>query len=93
VVILCTGLGLVAPSVDVGAPAPPSPVAQTVRPVLVSIGGTPAQVLGASLAPYLAGEYRVVVAVPAGVTLGDQVPVVLTVGNQASPATATMAIR
>jgi len=42
--------------------------------------------------PNSAGVYRVLVAVPAGVTPG-QVPVVLTVAGQTSPATATLAIR
>ena len=91
VVILCTGLGLVAPSVNVGAPAPSSPAPQTVSSVLVSIGGKPAQVLFATLLPNNAGVYQVKVAVPDGVT-GDQLPVILTVANQNSPATATMAV-
>jgi uncharacterized protein (TIGR03437 family) len=92
VLIYCTGLGLVAPSVNVGTPAPSSPAVLTVSPVLVSIGGKSAQVLSATLAPNNAGKYQVVVVVPAGVPPSDQVPVVLTVANQPSPATATMAV-
>ncbi len=93
--ILCTGVGSVSPSVAVGAPPPASPVVQAVNPVTVMIGGVPAQLLGASLSPSYPGVYRVLVAVPSGITPGNQVPVVLTVGNQptaSSPTTVTMAI-
>ncbi len=91
VAILCTGVGLVSPPVDVGASPPASPASLSVSPVLVSIGGVQAQVLGAALAPNMAGVYRVLAAVPSGVTPGD-VPVILTVAGQNSPVTATMAV-
>jgi uncharacterized protein (TIGR03437 family) len=90
--IFCTGLGTVAPSVDLGAPAPTAPVAQAISPVLVTIGGQTATVLSAALTPNRAGVYTVTVVVPQGVTPGDQVPVVLTSVGQTSPPV-TMAIR
>ena len=92
VLIQCAGLGLVAPSVGLGQATPSTPSAQTLNPVLVSIGGQSAQVLSASLIPNRVGVYGVQVVVPAGLSPGDQ-PVVLTVAGQSSPPTATMAVQ
>jgi len=44
------------------------------------------------LTPGLAGLYQVNVAVPAGIAMGDAVPVVLSVAGQSSPAV-TIAVR
>jgi uncharacterized protein (TIGR03437 family) len=92
VTIYCSGLGTVAPGVNVGAPAPPNPIAQTTSPVLVSIGNQPATVLSSILAPNNAGLYIVTALVPSGITPGSQVPVVLTTSGQSSPPV-TMAVQ
>ena len=39
IVIYCTGLGAVTPAVQEGAPAPTTPLSNTVNPVTVTIGG------------------------------------------------------
>jgi uncharacterized protein (TIGR03437 family) len=94
--ILCSGLGLVSPTVPLGATPPGPKIPLAVNPVLVMIGDKAATVISATLSAGYPGQYEVRAAVPAGVT-GDQVPVVLTVGNQTtpakSPASATMAIQ
>ena len=70
--IYATGLGAVAPAGLSGFAAPASPPAQTsIRPQ-VTIGGQPATVVFAGLAPGFAGLYQVNVQVPAGIPPGIQ---------------------
>jgi uncharacterized protein (TIGR03437 family) len=52
----------------------------------VSIGGQNANVSFAGLTPTLVGLYQVNVTMPAGVTPGNAVPVMLTVAGQTGPA-------
>jgi uncharacterized protein (TIGR03437 family) len=92
VVIYCTGLGTVSPVVAAGVAAPALPLSYTTNTVTVTIGGQPAQVLFAGLAPTFAGLYQVNAVVPAGVAAGDAVTVVLQVAGQTSPA-ATIAVK
>ena len=84
VVIWCVGLGTVNPPVADGALTPDSPLSKTVNPVTVSIGGQSATVSFAGLTPQLAGVYQVNAIVPAGTTLGDQVPITMSAGGQTS---------
>jgi uncharacterized protein (TIGR03437 family) len=87
VVIYCTGLGVVAPAVKEGSPAPTTPpLSTTVNAVTVTIGGKAAQVAFSGLTPGYAGLYQVNAIVPSGITTGDAVPVVLSVAGQTSPA-------
>jgi uncharacterized protein (TIGR03437 family) len=93
VVIYCTGLGAVTPAVTEGSPAPFSPLAWTVNPVTVTIGGVAAPAPSFyGLTPGLAGLYQVNVAVPAGIATGNAVPVTLSVAGQTSPPV-TIAVR
>jgi uncharacterized protein (TIGR03437 family) len=85
-VIYCAGLGMTNPPVGDGVASPSSPPAQTVAPVTVSIGGQNANVAFAGLTPTLVGLYQVNVTMPAGVTPGSAVPVLLTVAGQTGPA-------
>jgi uncharacterized protein (TIGR03437 family) len=87
VVVYCTGLGVVSPAVGTGQPAPSTePLARTVNPVTMTIGGINAPILYAGLAPGFAGLYQVNAMVPVGVTAGNQAPVVISVAGQSSPA-------
>ncbi len=85
IVIYCAGLGPVAPAVEAGTAASLTTLSFTANPVSVKIGGKPAAVSFAGLAPGFVGGYQVNVVVPAGVA-GDDVPVVLEVAAQTSPA-------
>jgi uncharacterized protein (TIGR03437 family) len=51
----------------------------------LTIGGVNAAVAFAGLTPGLTGLYQVNVTVPAGVTAGNQVPVVLAVDGEPAP--------
>jgi len=90
IVIYCAGLGAVNPLVPSGSAAPTNPPGQTITPA-VTIGGQPARVLFSGLTPGFAGLYQINAVVPAGVTAGSAVPVVVTVAAQTSPA-ATIAV-
>jgi adhesin/invasin len=91
--IYCTGLGVTNPAIAAGQPAPSSPpFAPTVNTATVTIGGLPAQVLYAGLAPTYAGLYQVNAAVPAGLSPGNQ-PVVVSIAGQSSPPGVTIAVK
>jgi uncharacterized protein (TIGR03437 family) len=91
-VIYCTGLGPVSPAVASGVPAPMAVLSSTVNPVSVDIGGVPAKVLFAGLAPGYIGLYQVNAIVPNGVAPGDNVAVALSAAGQRSPSV-TVAVR
>ncbi len=84
--IFCTGLGVVDQTVADGAAAPGSPPANTVLTPTVTIGGVPAHVIFSGLTPSAVGLYQINVTVPTGVTPGPQVPVIVNIGGQSSPA-------
>jgi uncharacterized protein (TIGR03437 family) len=82
----CAGLGVTNPPVADGVASPSSPLAYTQSSVTVTIGGQNANVIFAGLTPTLVGLYQVNLTMPAGVTPGNAVPVLLTVAGQTSPA-------
>ncbi|HVW87284.1 MAG TPA: hypothetical protein VHB50_21505, partial [Bryobacteraceae bacterium] len=90
--VFCTGLGPVqgpngeAPPAD-GAAAPATTIFQTTWKVTATVGGVDAPVLFAGFTPTLVSLYQVNVGVPAGVSPGDAVPVVITVADPATGAT------
>jgi uncharacterized protein (TIGR03437 family) len=90
-VIYCSGLGAVSPRVPSGSAAPAKPMSQTETPKL-TIGGQPAQVLFSGLAPGFVGLYQVRAVMPDGITPGGEVPIVLAVAGQNSPAV-TIAVK
>jgi uncharacterized protein (TIGR03437 family) len=90
--LFATGLGPVTDQPATGAPAPAGPLAQTTATVTVTIGGVPAQVPFAGLAPGFVGLYQVNAQVPANAPVGDAVTVALSVGGVASNQV-TMAIQ
>jgi uncharacterized protein (TIGR03437 family) len=91
-VIYCTSLGGVTPTVIEGTAAPGSPAATTTEKVTVSIGGAPAQTFFAGLTPGFAGLYQVNAFVPSGLAPGAAVPLVISVAGQVSN-TVTVAIQ
>jgi uncharacterized protein (TIGR03437 family) len=95
-VIYATGLGLTTPNGDpngkglstgVAPPADGSVLYQTPTLPTVTIGGIAAKVLFSGLAPGFPGLYQVDVQVPNGVTNGDDIPVVITIGTASDTAT------
>ena len=92
IVIYCTGLGEVSPSITAGNPTPLSPLSNTVNKVTVTIGGQDAPVAFSGLTPGQTGLYQVNAVVPAGVAPGSQVQVVMTAAGQQS-APVTIAVR
>jgi uncharacterized protein (TIGR03437 family) len=82
--IFATGLGPVTNQPASGAPAPAVPLAWTTANVTVTIGGAPATVSFAGLAPGWVGLYQVNAQVPANAPVGDAIPVALSVGGAAS---------
>jgi uncharacterized protein (TIGR03437 family) len=90
--IYCAGLGVVSPAVPAGTAAPLSSLTKATNPISVTIGGQPAQVLFAGLAPGFSGLYQINVVAPAGVSAGSSVPVVVTAAGVSSTAV-TIAIQ
>jgi uncharacterized protein (TIGR03437 family) len=92
IVIYCTGLGEVDPPLAAGQTPPATPLFQTINPVSVTVGGVDAQVTFSGMTPGSVGLYQVKAIVPAGVSPGDHVPVVLSAASQVS-SPASIAIR
>jgi uncharacterized protein (TIGR03437 family) len=90
VILYATGLGQVAPAVPTGAL--PAGVSSTVSPVTLTIGGIGVVPDFAGLAGCCVGLNQVNVRVPGGVSPGNAVPVVLSIGGQSSNPT-TIAVQ
>jgi uncharacterized protein (TIGR03437 family) len=91
--VFCTGLGATQPAVRSGDPAPNAePLARVIPPPAATIGGQAARVSFAGLAPGFVGLYQVNVEIPAGLTAGSAVPLVLSQGGVPSN-TVTLAVR
>ncbi|MEO8662240.1 MAG: hypothetical protein ABI693_27505 [Bryobacteraceae bacterium] len=84
IVVYATGLGEVAPAVQAGSPTPVDHLTKTISPVTMKIGGRDANVFFSGLTPGSTGLYQVNAYVPAGITAGDRVAVVLTTAGQES---------
>jgi uncharacterized protein (TIGR03437 family) len=91
ILIEASGLGAVDPALD-SRSVPPSPIPQTVNAVSVTIGGVFAQVEFAGLSPDVAGLYYLRAIMPAGVTAGSDVPVIVSAAGGSSPIV-SMAVR
>ncbi len=90
--IFCTGLGAVSNQPATGAAALASPLSVTNTLPTVTIGGIGASVSYSGLAPTLVGVYQVNAVVPVGVSPGNTVPVVISVGGIVSN-TVTIAVQ
>jgi uncharacterized protein (TIGR03437 family) len=83
--LYANGLGPVSNQPASGQPASLTAYAQTTGAVTVTIGGQPAPVAFAGLAPGYVGLYQVNVTVPANIPTGNQ-PISISVGGKTSPA-------
>ena len=100
IVIYYTGGGLATPNgAPNGKPVPTGSVApidgsviyNTVTTPTITIGGLPATVSFSGIAPGTGSEYQLNTTIPAGVQPGDDVPIVITMGN--STDTVTLAVQ
>jgi uncharacterized protein (TIGR03437 family) len=82
VILYATGLGQVSPSVPTGAL--PTGASSTVAPVTLTIGGTNVIPEFSGSAGCCVGLNQINARVPAGVSPGSPVPVVLNIGGQTS---------
>jgi uncharacterized protein (TIGR03437 family) len=85
VVLYAAGLGAVTVATPAGSPPPSGQYVYTSGSVTATIGGIPARVRFAGLAPGFAGVYQVNVVVPDGVVPGNSVPLVLSVSSPGAP--------
>lgn len=77
IMVFCTGLGLTTPAAKSGEAAPSNPPAVVNSAVTATVGGVDAAVQWAGLTPGYVGLYQVNVQIPAGVSPGNAVPLVL----------------
>jgi uncharacterized protein (TIGR03437 family) len=92
VVIYCTGLGATNPPATAGAATPLAPLTYAIAPATVTIGGFTATVDFQGLTPLFTGLYQINAVVPDRAPSGDNIPVVVTVGDSSGPPV-SMAIR
>jgi adhesin/invasin len=85
IVLYTTGGGPISPPIPDGTAAPSSPLSLLTGNVQVSIGGKPAQVQYAGVAPGFAGLSQINAIIPSGLAAGDQ-PVFVSVDGVASNA-------
>jgi uncharacterized protein (TIGR03437 family) len=92
IVLWGTGFGPTSPSAPVGVEAPSSPTYYTANKVTVTVGGKPATVYSAVLAPGFAGLYQVAILIPASLANGDYA-VVATISGVQSPQTTLITVQ
>jgi len=86
-VIYLTGMGLTAPAVAAGLPAPTSPLALASAVPTVTLGGSQLTIQYAGLAPGEVGVYQINAVVPASVTQGLSQPLVISQGATSGAST------
>ena len=84
-VIYASGLGPVSGGVSAADASPTSPLAETLKPVTILVGGVQATVSFAGLTPGFAGLYQVNAPLPDGAPTGDAVVIVASVSEATSP--------
>ena len=93
VIVYANGLGATNPPVATGQRTPVTPGSAATLPITASIGGQPAQVLYAGLAPGYVGLYQLNIAVPQNASTGDRVPLTITINGVPSQDNVTIAVR
>jgi uncharacterized protein (TIGR03437 family) len=92
IVLWGTGFGPTTPIAPAGMVVPSETPYNTANPVMVSVGGVGATVLGAALTAGDAGLYQIAVQIPAGLPNGDY-PVLATVSGVESPSNVLITIQ
>lgn len=88
--IYFTGGGLVNGPVQAGTPSPSEPAGATLAECTVTLGEEPLQVSSCALVPGSVGVYRATANVPWYIKSGNEVPLVVSLGD--SPATASVRV-
>ncbi|HEY2013204.1 MAG TPA: choice-of-anchor V domain-containing protein [Bryobacteraceae bacterium] len=91
IVLWGTGFGPTTPATPVGVQVPAN-LYSTTNPVTVTVGGIPATVYAAALAPGFAGLYQVAMQIPASAPDGD-LPVVATINGAQSPSSTLITVK
>jgi uncharacterized protein (TIGR03437 family) len=92
IILWTTGLGPTNPPTPVGVVSLLTVQYNVTNTVSVTVGGSPAEVIGAALSGGFAGLYQIAIRVPANAANGD-LPVVATVGGAQSPAGVVLAVQ
>ena len=87
------GLGAVTPAVASGSAAPTDTLSTVSGSASMTVGGVPATVRFAGLTPGFVGLYQVNATMPSGVTVGERVPVVVSVNGRSSSGDTYIAVR
>ncbi len=90
VILWGAGFGTTTPAVAAGVQVTGAPY--VTNPPSVTVGGLPAQVVGAALSPGSAGLYQIVIVLPGAVPDGDQ-EIVAQAGGVSSPSGVSIAIQ
>jgi uncharacterized protein (TIGR03437 family) len=91
IILWGTGFGPTSPSAPAGEETPSTTTYNTATAVSVTVGGKPATVYGAALAPSYAGLYQIAIQIPA-LSNGDY-PVVATINSAQSPSTTMITVQ
>jgi uncharacterized protein (TIGR03437 family) len=92
IILWGTGFGPTSPSAPQGVEVPSGTIYNTATPVTVNVGGTPATIYGAALAPGFAGLYQVAIQIPTSLSDSDY-SVVATVSGAESPSTTLITVQ
>jgi uncharacterized protein (TIGR03437 family) len=92
IILWGTGFGPTSPAVPVGKATPSDQLYFSASPVTMTVGGAPATVVYALLAPTLASVYQVAVTIPANAPDGD-LPIVASVAGAQSPSTVLVTVQ
>jgi uncharacterized protein (TIGR03437 family) len=92
IILWGTGFGSTSPSAPAGQETPSNTTYNTANTVSVTVGGKPATVYGAALAPGYAGLYQIAIQIPASLANGDY-PVVATINGAQSPSTTLITVQ
>ncbi len=93
ITVFANGLGTTTPAVPAGQQTPSSPLSPASFPITASIGGQPAQVLFAGLAPGFVGLFQLNILVSQNASTGNQVPLTITINGVPSQDDAHIAVR
>ena len=92
IILWGTGFGATSPAAPPGVETPSITTYNTATAVSVTVGGKPATVYGAALAPGYAGLYQIAIQIPASLANGDY-PVVATINGAQSPSTTLITVQ